>query len=119
MPNRALKSLRAFYVGVAATDATKDLIASPGVGRRLVFTRLTVSISTTAAQIATIASTGATVVLVQFGASTPIGTQHRVEFPASGLALPENEALRYITAAAGYLLIITGEYYVENLYNAS
>lgn len=117
MPNQALKASRAFYVGVAASDPSKDLIPSPGVGKRLVFTRLTASVSTTAAQTATIASAGATVVLIQFGTSTPLGTQHRVEFPLAGLALPENEALRYITGAAGYLLIVTGEYYIENLHN--
>lgn len=117
MSNQALKSVRALFNAIGAAENNKDLIPAPGAGKRIVLVRLSGTISVTAAVLGSFVSSDLAVVPMQFAISTPVGVQHVVEFPFSGLPFPENTSLRYVGGGVGYSIIVTGEYYIENLYN--
>ena len=116
MPNRALRAVVAFGGFVAVADATKELVPAPGVGKRIVLLRINGTVTVTAAQTGTIGD--GTTVAIELGVSTPVGTQIAHEWPMSGLPLAENTALGF-AGTAGYRLNVSGEYYIEHLWNAA
>jgi len=109
---QAQKVNRSFGFSIGVGDAAKDIIAAPGEGKRIVLVSLIVQIVTSAAQAFDLADTSNTVKAAQFAASSPVGT-YKLEWPHVGRRLTVNEAFRYLPAAAGNALFVTGEYYIE------
>jgi len=93
-------------------DATRVIVAAPGAGFRIVVTGYQWMSVVSAAQIVTLESSDAAVILGRFGASVPVGTSGRMDF-GRGVALPANTALRFTPAAAGPSMFIFVEYFTE------
>lgn len=96
-------------------DTTKDLIAAPGVGRRIRVLGLHVELTTSAAQTLDIQDGAGANNLLKLPASSAVGKKTDWTLPpdAPGVALTENSPLRVVVAAAGNGASITIEYYVE------
>ena len=102
-------------VNLLVGDTTKDLVAAPGVGKRIRVMGLHVELTTSAAQTIDIQDGAGTVNLLKLPASSAVGKKTDWSLPpdAPGVALTENSALRVVVGAAGNGASITVEYYVE------
>jgi hypothetical protein len=97
---------------VETTDGTKSLVAAPGVRKRLYLTRLTITITTSAAQSLDVESNDAAVLAMR----TPISPAAGAQFHAGwdhGLELPENQALVVNASAPGIAAVISFEGYTK------
>lgn len=110
MPNPDQQQTFNVAVVLAAGDATKELVPTPGVDKRLVIRRVTFTIFTLAAQTVDVESSDGAVELIKAAASLAAGTQ--LFFGSHlGLELPENTALRAQPSAAGVAALIAVEGY--------
>lgn len=112
MPPSGFKPYNNGFATLLVGDATRTVIASPGAGQRIVVTAYQWMSVVAAAQIVTLESSDAAVVIGRFGASVPVGTSGRFDL-GKGVPLPVNTSLRFTPAAAGPSMFIFVEYYTE------
>lgn len=86
-------------VALAAGDATKELKAAPGAGKKLVVTKWFYRSTTSAAQIMTLGD--GTITLDTLPASITAGVSHEGPDLDIGITLTANTALSITPAAAG------------------
>lgn len=102
-------------IAFVAGDATKTIKAAPGVGNRLVVTKLSVHITTTAAQAIDVEDTSGTVEVLKLGISAPVNGEYTFDLER-GIDLTVNEALIYKPAAAGPAGHVIAEGYITGAY---
>lgn len=97
---------------IAAGDVAKDLIATPGPNSEIVVTVFHFTLKTTVAQSAEFQSTDGTVKLASIGVSQVLGLA--ADYAGEiGVGLGKNQALRYVTSAAGFVGDGAVEYYIR------
>lgn len=102
-------------VAFVAGDASKTIKAAPGTGNRLVVTKVTVHITTSAAQAIDIEDTSGTVEVMKLAASAPVHGRYDFNLER-GIDLTVNEALIYKPAAAGPAGHVVAEGYITGAY---
>ena len=99
-------------VVLAAGDATKEVMPTPGAGKSLYVKRISVTIITSAAQSVDVESSDGAVELIKAGVSLAVGVQ--LHFGSnSGYKLPANTALRAQPSAAGIAMLVVAEGYTD------
>jgi len=100
-------------VNILVGSGTTTIQASPGANARLVVTRMSVAITTSAAQSFDIESSGGTVELYKAPASLAVGLVFMGDM-FQGVPLPVNEALQYTPSAAGVGATIWAEGWIDH-----
>lgn len=103
-----------FAKNIAAADGDTSLQATPGATSTLMVQGLIVNITTAAAQAFDIENDGAGTIVELFKAPASLAVgSYAMDFGPLGIALAQNTALEYDTAAAGPGLSISGFGYVR------
>lgn len=82
------------------TDATKTIIPSPGLGKKLYITHAHLTVLVSAAQTLDLESSDGAVEIIRLAASPAANSKQEVEF-LQGFALPENTGLVVTPSAIG------------------
>lgn len=102
-------------VPFVAGDASKVLVAAPGVGKAINVVGARVTITVSAAQTVDIESAGGATEVIKTGVSPAVNSSY--EFKSShGLRLPENVALSYVPSAAGCAGLAVVEYFIDGIF---
>lgn len=114
MPLASQKQLRTAEVTMLAADASKEIVAAPGAGKKIVVHSIQGSILVSAAQACDIEDTSGTEELIRFAASPTAHMQFARKWD-NGYPLTTNEALLIKPAAAGPSVHVTVEYWIDGI----